>query len=263
MFRKTIAALILALTSSSFAHANNVIVEYANGDVIVKGDDNDNEIEIRCIGLYIHQFRGLNGTRINGATSTVILPVMDDLQIYMQGGDDVVRIPYVNVYRTSHADLILDLGTGSDEVDFDRGYVRRKVTIKHFGKFDDNRISVRYLTADTLYVATQGISDIAVTYSDCNWIYVESGVEGRDDITMIANDATYMNIYTSDLDDTLVFIGNRITNGYCLVELSWGSDIVQSSINETWFGLIRIDGGIGVDTKSTLSESVQFISFER
>ena len=83
----------------------------------------------------------------------------------------------------------------------------------------------------------------------------------------MGNDTSFLHVYASDRNDDMVFVGNKIANGYGLIELCGGDDFVQVSINELAWASLTIDGGDGRDTGSGLKDwwwwySVKILNFE-
>lgn len=268
MFRLTCSAAVLILINSAMVLGNDLDVYISRGDVIVNGDSDANDLEIRRVYSSLHQFRGLNGTTINGSTEPLILPIRDDLRISMFGGDDFIDIRSLYLRQTSHADLVVRQGRDDDEIVLRSGNISGDVKILDDLVFRGNdTISVRNFQADAIYIETQGSAEIGVIYNDCNWIYVESGAAGADIISVVGNDTAFMHIYASDENDDLVFVGNTIENGYGLVNLFDGDDIVQLSVNELYWASLTIDGGSGNDTGSGLNQwpwwyAVEILNFE-
>ena len=253
MILKLIYSLaLLTFINSAMAYGNDIEVYYSNGDVIVIGDSAANDIEIRRLYSSIHQFRGLNGTTINGSSQALTLPIQDDLKIWMLGGDDFVDIRSVYLRSTTHADLIIEMGRDDDELKVKNANVRRDIVVSDDFVFrGDDKITVNSCRARNIDVETQGSSLIGVVYNDCNWIRIESGLGGDDFISVAGNDATTIDIDASNEDDELIFVGNSV-HGFLHIYLNAGDDSLQFSINDM-FGVIgTIDGGIGRDIGSGL-----------
>lgn len=68
---------------SATATAEDIEVFMVRDNVIAVGDSDANDLEIRNVDSTLHQFRGLNGTTVTGSTKLVVLPVRDDLKIWM------------------------------------------------------------------------------------------------------------------------------------------------------------------------------------
>lgn len=267
MFRLTFTAALLILLPTMVL-GNDLQVSVLRGVVRVVGDADANELRIQRIYSTIHMFTGLNGTTINGSSDPLYLPIQDDLRISMGGGADFVDIRSLYLRNTSHADLTVRPGGGNDEIRIRNANITGDVSILDDLVFrGNNTISVKECRADAIYVETQGSAHIGVTHNECRWIYVESGRIGADFISVVGNDTNYMHVFASDSNDDMVFVGNTISNGYGMIELSGGDDFVQVSINELAFASLTIDGGDGRDTGSGLTKwpwwySVQILNFE-
>ncbi len=256
MFRLALGLALFTVIQSAVAFGNDVEVYYSNGDVIVKGDADGNDIEIRRLHLSVHQFRGLNGTTINGSSDPVILPIQDDLRIWMYEGDDLVDIRSLYLRGTSHADLVVELGSDHDVFSLRNGSVRRDVTITDRDIYRGNdKITVGECSVgDTLDINTQGIADIRVFYNDCRFLFIDSGHFGDDFVSLVANEAISWVIDTSNEDDHMVFIGNHMTSN-ARINLHDGNDSIQYSSNGFSGYILSIDGGAGTDTGSRLPRS--------
>lgn len=84
--------------------AGNVEVSVEDGDLIIRGDDRDNNIIVTAGNV-----TGRAGTTVNGGGETVT----DDIDIKMKGGDDFVRVDIVLVSD----DLKVSMGSGDDIIE--------------------------------------------------------------------------------------------------------------------------------------------------
>ena len=110
--------IILALTASLAAaplqtSTGDVQVRVENGNLVLRGDDLDNNIIITEGGL-----RGRAGTTVNGARHMFIPEgVTNDLIINMKGGDDFIRIELPGTNFAIPHDLVIKMGSGNDIIE--------------------------------------------------------------------------------------------------------------------------------------------------
>ena len=91
----------------------NVQVTVENGDLVIRGDNGDNNIILIESGV-----AGRAGTTVNGERRTFIPDgVTDDVRIEMKGGDDFVRIELPGTNFAIPHDLVINLGYGDDTLE--------------------------------------------------------------------------------------------------------------------------------------------------
>jgi hypothetical protein len=110
--------LNLAWATSAQA-AGNVEVRVENGDLIITGDDRDNNIMVIqecCQNVVV---TGRAETTINGNGRFDVEGVTDAIEIKMRGGDDFVRVEVVPGFPGNPGipDLKIDTGKGDDIVE--------------------------------------------------------------------------------------------------------------------------------------------------
>jgi hypothetical protein len=110
--------VILAFAASSAAaplinSAGNVQVRVENGNLVLRGDDQDNNIIITESGV-----SGRAGTTVNGERH-IFIPegVTNDIIINMKGGDDFVRVELPGTNFAIPHDLVLNMGFGNDIIE--------------------------------------------------------------------------------------------------------------------------------------------------
>lgn len=240
--------MFLVIFGTATVRANDVEVVFSNGDVLVTGDSAANELEITRLAGSVHQFRGLRGTTINGSTDPVVVPIQDDLRIWMLGGEDFLHLRNVYIRGTSHADLLVEMGRDNDEIRIDSGSVRRKVVISDDRVFrGDDNVYVYNLNAFSVYIETQGSARIGVTYSNISRLMVESGLVGQDFLNISANDIDFMDVDASNENDHLVFIQNNLSGSFVRVNLNRGNDVAQLYGNHLNHADAIFNGNAGTD----------------
>jgi hypothetical protein len=91
----------------------NVQVTVEDGDLVIRGDNGDNNIILIESGI-----AGRAGTTVNGESRTFIPDgVTDDVRIEMKGGDDFVRIELPGTNFAIPDDLVIIMGYGDDTLE--------------------------------------------------------------------------------------------------------------------------------------------------
>jgi len=113
---RLVAILVFTVSLASMPQAKsvgNVQVSVEDGNLIIRGDEHDNNIILTEGGI-----AGRAGTTVNGERH-IFIPegVTNDIEISMKGGDDFVRIelPGTN-FAVSH-DLQVSTGSGNDIIE--------------------------------------------------------------------------------------------------------------------------------------------------
>jgi hypothetical protein len=118
-YRVVISMLAILAFAATLAFApmkkstGDVQVRLENGNLIIRGDDQDNNIIITESGV-----SGRAGTTVNGERH-IFIPegVTNDLEISMRGGDDFVRVELPGTNFAIPHDLELNMGPGNDIIE--------------------------------------------------------------------------------------------------------------------------------------------------
>jgi len=102
---------------SSAQAAGNVQAQLENGDLIITGDDRDNNIIViqECCSTVI--VKGRADTTVNGSASRFDTQVTHDIIIGLNHGNDFVRVEVVPGVGGTMNDLKIRSGTGDDTVE--------------------------------------------------------------------------------------------------------------------------------------------------
>ena len=121
---------------SSVQAAGNVQAQLENGDLIISGDDRDNNIIViqECCRTVI--VNGRADTTINGSTSRFEAEVTHDIIIRLNGGSDFVRVEVVPGFGGITNDLRIHSGHGNDTVEL-LGVSVQNDTVLDMGDGDD------------------------------------------------------------------------------------------------------------------------------
>ena len=109
-----ILAFAITLASAPLAKSiGNVQVRVENGNLVIQGDDQDNNIIITESGV-----SGRTGTTVNGERHLFIPEdVTNDIEIRMKGGNDFVRVELPGTNFAIPHDLVLNMGSGNDIIE--------------------------------------------------------------------------------------------------------------------------------------------------
>jgi hypothetical protein len=203
--------------------AGDVTAFVVDGDLVIRGSNDDNQIEISAIGNGIDitptgvKITPLEDTTINGAAETVVLSgITDDWRINLRHGNNKLvtptprpppppRLYITHVYPpqrdwypaiapilTVPDDLIVNTGHGNDEID-----------VKKLVVHGDARVSLRD-GSNQVFLGTE-TSRIAI-YGD---LRIKTGA-GSDFIRLGAGSAQNLNIKTGDGND-VVTVGGQLS----------------------------------------------------
>ena len=103
-----------------------------NGDLVVTGDQQDNELYVFQIDSDSFALFGENGTKINGLSGHPFHGVTDDLRINLRNGDNKIALQGVDLAD----DLRIRSGNGEDTIIVQEATVRSDVNIRTGGGAD-------------------------------------------------------------------------------------------------------------------------------
>src|SRR5919198_737189 len=108
-----ILTFAVSLASAPAAPAGNVQVSVENGNLIIQGDNRDNNIILVESGI-----AGRAGTTVNGQRF-IFIPegITNDIEINMKGGDDFVRVELPGTNFAIPQDLEINSGAGDDMIE--------------------------------------------------------------------------------------------------------------------------------------------------
>ncbi|MEM8677739.1 MAG: hypothetical protein AAGF97_00160 [Planctomycetota bacterium] len=106
--------------------AGDVSARVVNGDLIVTGDNQDNEIYVFQMDADSYALFGESGTRINGLSGQPFHGVSDDIRINLRNGDNKLALQGVE----TNDDLIIRTGNGHDQILMDGSNVRSNLRIQ-------------------------------------------------------------------------------------------------------------------------------------
>jgi hypothetical protein len=118
-YRVAIIMLVIVAFGISLAAAplglpgGNVQIRVESGNLVLRGDDRDNNIVITENSIH-----GRAGTTVNGQRHRFIPDgVTNDVVIIMRGGNDFVRVELPGTNFALPHDLVLSMGSGNDNIE--------------------------------------------------------------------------------------------------------------------------------------------------
>jgi hypothetical protein len=96
--------------------AGDVQVGLWANELVIKGDNNSNTVEVSEYAHRYYEVRGLNGTTINGRSAAYVFNPTDRVNAYMNGGNDLLVFGNKSNFRTSMESLYVDMGSGADQL---------------------------------------------------------------------------------------------------------------------------------------------------
>jgi hypothetical protein len=198
--------------------AGDVSVSVNSGDLIIEGDDGNNELIIQGTGVDGEfALYAANGTSVNGYSSIVVAGVTDDIRIHLRDGNNKLGLNRVDVPD----DLRIRLGNGDDEV-----------AIENLAVGDD--ADIRTGGGDDAIMFRRGRINDRFT--------IRTGA-GADEIGLseVGSDRTAINTGRS-ADEVAVV--DSVFNDKAIVSMGAGDDLLFFAAN---IGRLRANGSAGVD----------------
>ena len=229
MSRPTSLHLELETLEAKRMMAGDVNVSVTGGgDLLVTGDQQDNQLVIESVGIGNYRLTGIDGTRINGQQSVTVTGVEDDVRIQLRNGDNRLHLDGVLV----RDDLQILTGSGEDKIWIENGVVGDDLDIRT-GRGDDTLLMQRALVNDRLNIRTD--------QGDDGVMFEQMRIQGRSRLNFgSGNDDLF--VYRSDLDEGLT------------ANLGSGDD---AAYFDRTFGARQVTGAAGFDAVYTVGTSQQ------
>ncbi len=94
--------------------AGNVSAAIWGNELVIVGDNQSNQIEVTEIGNNFVQIKATDGTTVNGAASAYFYNPSDNVNAYMNGGNDRLLMMSTAGRTTTFNKTYIDMGSGSD-----------------------------------------------------------------------------------------------------------------------------------------------------
>jgi hypothetical protein len=221
---RTLLTTLALLATASLCHAaGNVEVNVASGDLIIKGDDQDNLILVDVSLEGDLRVSGFEGTTINGADLLEIKELSPgyDLIIRLGAGDDLLGVGGLDVGD----DLLIDGGAGDD-------------TIQIGGVLVDDDLEIRTTDGD------DRVDVVATTVLDDMRVLTGSGADTL--LVLGTSVGDRAGLQTGRGDDSIQIAGNLLDT--LAIDLGRGDDLLNVDFGNDVGGPSLFDGGAGDDT---------------
>lgn len=211
--------------------AGDVQAYVTGGDLVIRGDAQDNEIVIRATDQSDRYFiEGLNGTTVEGSALTEVVGVVDDVRINLRGGNNVLLLTREGIDGIESALYVADrlqirTGGGSDLVVLEDVRVGGTTDVK-MGGGDDTFAAARFsrLVGDVQVRAGAGNDLVGMS---------DSSTDGQFRVVAGSGD-----------DDVLLF--ESIVRGNMEMRTGGGNDLLAMHLTDV-NGDLRFNGGGGRD----------------
>lgn len=222
--------------------AGDVLASIKLGSLYVQGDAMANDVAIVDQGNGKVEITGRNGTKINGADSTVLSGFANNLKVDLRGGDDVVSL------RGTESHVIprfaIESGTGNDSVFLDQIYsVLGKVET---GSGDD---VIELMNASSVLLDLE-------TGSGNDSIRVGADVSNSALISV-----AFLKLETGLGNDSVVIQNTNLTSSNIKIEAGQGDDnlLVRKGSGSSW---LKASTGSGTDTVVVEESSFRSLEIE-
>jgi hypothetical protein len=232
---------------------SNVSVTPAGGDLVVQGDSNNNEIQIIRYSSRQVDVVGLNGTRVNGSTTTQRFALSDDLRISLtKGGNNKV-----SVYSVNADDLTFKSGHGNDWLGVFSGTLNN-ASVKTSGGAD--RVEFRLGSIDNLSINTgHGNDDIGVQSASITGNLKLNSGSGRDGVLVAGSSVGGSTSIKTGSGNDALFLYSSAFGGRVTAKTGHGQDEAWVTSSSLGNGLnIHAGGGtdrVQVDSNNQVSGS--------
>ncbi len=218
-------------------------------DVIIRGDNLANQIEVSSPAVGQVRVRGLNGTTVNGQSGFVTRTISDDLDIQMLGGNDRVDINGLRVIGQFHSDVSINMGSGSDNLSIINGTgnapdVRRNLVINLGSGHDDMFLQNLDVGNNLSVVGGADNDDMSLLAVDVANELSMRGDAGRDDLLLRSVTAEDMFLF-GGWDKDEVEIRDSDADDQMFVDLGAHDDVLRLFGNDAARPDFR--GGSGSD----------------
>jgi hypothetical protein len=94
--------------------AGNVQAAIYGGELVIVGDNQSNQIEVTEIGNNVVQIKATDGTTVNGTNVAYFFNPSDNINVYMNGGNDRLILESTAGRTTTFNKAYIDMGSGQD-----------------------------------------------------------------------------------------------------------------------------------------------------
>lgn len=245
--------------------AGGVSAMVRGGDIIIRGDDADNKIEVRANAEGGISVFGLEETTINGTVGPVELmantTVPDDIRVVLGNGDDLVRIEGIDVGD----DVRVVAGSGSDAVGFFDANIGGSVAVIGSRGSDDVSIDATTI-GDKLKVSlSKGQDTLGIDASTVSGRARIVGGSGEDRVAVRQSTMGDNVVVVSGSGSDAIGLKDAQIDGRAVVRTGSGDDTL-AAIDSVFAADVRGNGGSNDDTLgsfgATFESDFDFDRFE-
>ena len=157
--------------------AGDVTARVVNGDLVITGDNQSNEMYLYDNGDGSYVMFGENGTRINGLSGYPLDGVSDDIRINLRGGDNRIALLGLDLAD----DITIRTGSGNDKIILSEATIRSNLRMRTGGGDDSIRIMTSTILGQFNAATGAGNDEIAATHSAVGSGRVNTG-RGNDEV---------------------------------------------------------------------------------
>ena len=213
--------------------AGDVSVSVTDGDLVINGDNENNEFMIIGTGVDSpYDIIGVNGTSINGQSAITVDELTDDIRINLKNGDNTLGLS--NVYAKDR--MRVRTGKGNDTIVLEESGAKRMLNINS-GSGDDS-----------IYLYRSGSRRIDV----------RTGA-GNDELALDNSQTQYLNAKTGGGNDEM-YVGDTTFVFHARTNLGAGADKLMFQPGIAFGDDVRFVGGGGSDAYG--GNGAVFQSFE-
>ncbi|MEM8679819.1 MAG: hypothetical protein AAGF97_10745 [Planctomycetota bacterium] len=200
--------------------AGDVSVSVVNEDLVIRGDQDGNELMIVGFGIDgVFEIIGANGTTVNGQNGVIVNGAVDDIRINLRSGDN--RLGLFDVVSRDRLDI--RTGNGDDVIVFEGSGSKNQTDLSTGGG------------DDTIYLSRTGSRKLNVRTGS-----------GDDELGVDRSQYQYTQIAMSGGEDEL-YIGSSTLVQRARANLGGGNDRFMFENNTLMTTDLRFSGGGGTD----------------
>jgi hypothetical protein len=260
--RRNVRPLSLELLESRMPLAGDISVQVSGGNLIIKGDNGDNDIAIVQTAAGEFTITGNDGEqfKVNGAAAVAgpvnVTGVTKDIKIDLKKGDDSVALTGLGVGTVLAKNVQVNTGAGADVVLVSSGDLSGKLQIDTHASdkpTDNDDVDIVDLTVARNVSVNTGKGDDDVLLSGgsvAGSVFIKTGHDNDEVIVENAQQVTgklYINTGDGKGGGDIVRIrGASVVSGNLNIHTGKGDDLVE--IDEATGAKVTIDLGAGNDT---------------
>ena len=242
--------------------AGDVGATLLDGSLILSGDNQSNEVLISTNSDGNVSVAGQNGTTINGVDEILLDSLVEDLRVFLRGGDDVLFVEDVDIQQRT----VVRGGSGSDSIGFLRSHVGDDLRIDSGARADSVSLDATKVMGDLVIKTGSGEDTVGI---DESTFYGRTTIRtgGHSDRVAIRNSVHESNVRVSTSGGSDFVSADGLTvNASTKIRTGGRNDYVF--VNDTDFASrVEVKGNGGFDTlevtgNSSFQQAPRAVSFE-